>query len=231
MKKLILSVSIGLLLFAGCSTENVDTQVEQQKDEFVNVHLYDGDNLVWESFSTDEMKIKQSNLVIATNNANKGNSVHAHGDFHGFGGTISFSGTQNNGGVHGSAEIEISSGGGPFGPGGTAHIILDTASVVIGNVAGEDGALYGGMVTEVIENTIPSPPNGCGYNVGAYISFFVKDNGQGNNAPVDQFRSAIISSCNEPTEASVNSLINFLNFPFFSWNDVGEASDKIKVNY
>ena len=68
-------------------------------------------------------------------------------------------------------------------------------------------------------------------NLGTYVFFFVKDNGQGNNAPVDQYRSAIIVSCNEPTEATINAYINFYSFPFFSWNNVGEATDKIKVNY
>lgn len=226
MKKTILSLSIGLLLIVGCSTESTDTQIEQQKDELVNVHHFDGDNFVWEAISLDEMKSNQSKSGTATTLSKRGNRVHAHGDFHGFGGTISFSGTQNNGGAHGSAEIEISSGG-PFGPGGTAHIILETTSVVMVNVAGEEGAIYGGIVTEVIENTISSPPGQCGYNLGAYVYFLVKDNGQGNNAPVDQYRNVLIANCDELADGGAGFDWEFF---FFSWFDVGEASDKIKVN-
>ena len=176
MKKTILSLSIGFLLLLGCTTENADTQIDEQANKLFSVHHFDGENLVWEEISLDEMKSKGSKSDLVSTTANKGNSVHAHGDFHGFGGTFSFSGTQNNGGAHGSAEIEISTGGGPFGgPIGTAHIILETTNVVIGNVAGEYGALYGGIVTEVIENTIPPPPFGCaGYKPWNLCFLFCK---------------------------------------------------------
>ena len=227
-------MSIGLFLLAGCSEENVNTQIELQKGESVNVHLFDGANLVWETIPLEELTNEQSKSNIASDKTSNGNSVHAHGDFHGFGGTFSFSGTQNNGGAHGSAEIEISSGGGPFGgPVGTAHFILETTSVVMVNVAGEEGAVYGGIVTEVIVNTLPPPPpfppSDCvKYDLGTYVYFLVKDNGQGNNAPADQYRNVLIPTCDELADGGASF---YWDLFFFSWNDVGEASDKIKVNY
>ena len=235
MKKTILSMSIGFLLLVGCSNENSDTQIDEQTNKLFNVHHFDGENLVWEEISLDEMKSKESKSGLVSTTANKDNSVHAHGDFHGFGGTISFSGTQNNGGTHGSAEIEITSGGGPFGgPSGTAHFILETTSVVMVNVAGEDGAVFGGIVTEVIVNTLPPPPpfppSACvKYDLGTYVYFLVKDNGQGNNASADQYRSVLVPVCEELSEGG--ALFQWDFFGFFSWINVGEASDKIKVNY
>ena len=237
MKKIFLLMSIGLLLLAGCSKENTDSQIEEQTSDLVYVHTFDGDNIVSEAISLDEYENIDGNSSAAEIRAN-GNSVHTHGEFHGFSGsTFSFSGTQNNGGAHGSAEIVFVRGPGPGGPGGTAHFLLETVAVVIGNIGGQDGALYGGIVTEVIMNTLPpppppppgNPPPPCNpYDVGSYFYFLVNDNGQGNNAPADQYRNAVITSCDE---ASTAGLLNFLNLFFFSWNDVQLESDHIKVNY
>ena len=128
--------------------------------------------------------------------------------------------------------------------GGNLHIKLETASVVI---LGDDNneAVYGGLITEVIENTLPPPPPppppppappganpppppppACDkFELGTYVYFVVKDNGQGNNAPPDQYRPVIYSRCTALEDGGET-------FPWFlfGWVDVSDESDKIKVN-
>ena len=58
----------------------------------------------------------------------------------------------------------------------------------------------------------------------------MKDNGQGNNAPADEFRSFIMVKCEEIAEDNMDVTLDFLGLPFFPWQEVGE-SNKIKINY
>jgi len=166
MKKLILSISVGLLLLAGCSKENDSTQIEEQTGDLVWVYNLDGILLTQETPSINEL---QSNSGVIPKRGN-GNSAHTHGDFPG----VEFSGTENNGGAHGSATVSL----GPF------RFTLETECVMVeGNEA-----VYGGTITERVG---PPPPPGAPFNVGDHIYFKVFDNGQGNNADPDQFYGSI----------------------------------------
>jgi hypothetical protein len=222
MKKLIMLMSFGLILVTGCSKEGTSDQIEQQATKIDYVLKQSNGTSAWETIEVD---LPMENASTAGNYA-RGESAHAHGDYTGFGGgtTISFSGTENNGGAHGSAEVWQASG--PF----EAHYIMETTSMVVdGNYA-----IYGGVITEVFVNTFPPPPPPppgapappCSPNsVGNYVYFTVYDNGQGSNAPVDQYRG-IAQSCFIKGDGGVS-------FPWFIFgdpSDVMNSSDKIKVN-
>lgn len=215
-------MSIGLLLIVGCSTENADTQIEQQKDKLVNVQYLNGDSNVWKAIPQDEMKSYQSNLGSSSTTAKRGNSAHTHGEyitpssFFSSGRTVSWSGTENNGGAHGSAVMEIPSGS------VTISVIMETRCVSIL----DNEAVYGGTITEVLND----PFGGVGgpYALGNTMIFKVIDNGQGANAPADQYVNTFINSSdldcsNFPPDAI------FWSLPFFSVNDVEEPGS-VKVN-
>ena len=227
MYKVILSMSVALLMLAGCSSEKADTQIEQQTGDLIYIETFDGDNLVSQAISLDELQSTYGNSSAVETRAND-NSVHTHGEVHAYGGnTFSFSGTQNNGGTHGSAEIDYTSN---F-TGENAHVILETLTVIAANIGGKDAAVYGGTITEVIENTFAPGSNSCeNWGLGQNVWFAVLDNGEGINAPADQIRSVFLRSCIDLTNQGVG-VANFFNFFFFSWNDVEEESDHIKVNY
>lgn len=225
MKKLLTLSTLLLALMFGCAKEETTpTDVDyQQVEEPGSMWIMnnDSDSPTWEVISLDKLPSNSSSSVTT-----RSNSAHAHGNYTGFGGgtTISFSGTENNGGAHGSAEVHQVYGS--F----EAHYLLETTSMVVdGNYA-----IYGGIITEVIVNTFPSPPPPppgapappCNPNsVGNYVYFTVYDNGQGNNAPADQYRG-LSQSCSIRMDGGVN-------FPWFilgAPSDVMNASDKIKVN-
>ncbi len=144
-----------------------------------------------------------------------GNSVHTHGNIvSGFGGNhnISWSGTENNGGTHGSAELYKSSSSGVF------HFIFETECIM----ADGNEAVYGGTITEIIEKTGGGPP----IQVGWHYYFKVIDNGQGANAPADLYGNLLV--------ASPNSLCGVWTPDFFFWDLVGtspvNAPGSVKIN-
>ena len=222
MKNLMLLTAFLCIVFTSCSKEDINEQpLQEQTDAAYVFKLSQGNE--WEAVLNSQLENKINTEFISSRN---GNSLHAHGNFSGFnGGLISFSGTQNNGGVHGSATLEVT-----FGPFGTANVVLETVSVIS---IGDNEAVYGGQITEVLENTVmfPPPPPGfpappCdAYELGTYVYFAVKDNGQGDNSPADQFSPILSNSCFEDPSGGANN-----PWSFFGFTDVESSDDKIKVN-
>ena len=225
MKKLIILTCFGFLLTA-CSKEDSNEQITEQISDSVYVLKVSNGVPTWESVTIENEEAEATGPVVT----NRGNSSHTHGDIAGW---SAFSGTQNNGGAHGSAVIET-----PY-----LHIILETTSVaVIGTDQNE--AIYGGLITEVIFNNIPPPPPPppcptfpncppppppppCSqFELGTYVYFSVTDNGQGNNSNPDAYRPALISTCSE----SPNGFATFPWFIFGSRDLDQNGSDRVKVN-
>lgn len=218
MKKTILLMSIGLLLIAGCSTENVEPQSEQQIEERVFVFNNNGEDSTWETNSLTDFHSKYSSSNIVTNRLNNGNSAHTHGSNDAPPFTFNWSGTENNGGTHGSAIITQE-----MGP-SVVTIIMETACV---NVIGNE-AVYGGLVIEVENN--PFPPGAGPFAIGNIVFFKVIDNGQGNNAQADQYVQTLVST-NSALDCETLGQPDFLfwSLPFFPTNDVEEPGS-VKVN-
>lgn len=209
------------LLFTACSKEDTNDQNEETSANSVYVVQQSNEITSFEVVSVE-------NFVAGPVTSPYGNSLHAHGQFHGFGpgGEVSFNATENNGGVHGGGKFRVT-----FGPFGTAQVRLQTISVVS---TGSGEVIIGSVITEVLENTVsfpPPPPGGpppppCDpYELGTYVYYSVKDNGQGNNAPSDQYHTLLTNSCFENAS-------NGATLPWFfgSFVDVQSPSDKIKVN-
>lgn len=171
MKKAVYLVAFALVVLYGCAKEESNVPIEEQSTDLVWVfNNFDG----IQEWGTTSINALPSDSDVTYNRGND-NSAHTHGDYD-FGITsFSWSGTQNNGGTHGSGTAEFRFGP-PFG---SVYLTLATECVTV------DGneAVYGGTFTEVQNN--PFPPGGP-FEVGNSIYFKVIDNGQGNNAPPDQ---------------------------------------------
>lgn len=222
MKKLILLMSFGLLILTGCSKEESTDQIEEQSVNSIYTLATSNGESSWESVAFDE-----SLSVSESGNTNRSRGIRAIGRFGGFGLPTTFTGIQNNSGARGRALVQLS------GPGGSAaRLFVRTSSVVS---IGDNEVVYGGIITRVIENSIPPPPPcptfpncppppPCSpFDLGTYVYFAVKDNGQGNNAPLDQFKGLVIPSCNEFPDGGAS-------FPWFifPWTDVAQE-DRILV--
>ena len=212
MKKLIMLMSFGLILVTGCSKEGTSDQIEQEKSietaDVVLIYKADGTNSTWEANFDGETMVYGNGSTTASTNGNRGESAHTHGSTPYF----TFSGTQNNGGTHGSATVDL----------GFASWTLETECVMVeGNEA-----VYGGIITEAIN----PPPFGAG-KVGDFIYFKVFDNGQGSNADPDQFHGFIrfygTSRCGVVTPSSGAWPPTFFGFPMII--DI-EAPGSVKVN-
>jgi len=196
-------MSLGLILFTSCSKdESNDLTVEQTAD---SIYLYSESNgrITWESINPNNL----TGQSTVPTEMNRGNSAHTHGDYYSTSGgtTISWSGTENNGGTHGSAFLRM----------GPSELTLETECIMVeGNAA-----VYGGIITEV---TNPSGP----LAIGSYVFFRVTDNGQGNNADPDQFNSAILVSPNNLCGVATPS---WFLWAYFAENDV-LAPGSVKVN-
>jgi len=225
MKKLIFLISFGFLITA-CSKEDPNDQIIEQTPDTINVLKVSNGVSTWETLPANiDYQVETTTPRIG------GNSAHTHGEIANF---ATFSGTQNNGGAHGSAVIYIP---------GQLHIILETSSVaIIGTDSNE--AIYGGMVAEVVFNNIPPPPPpppcptfpNCppppppppcsNFDIGTYVYFSVTDNGQGTNSDPDEYRGVLLPSCS----ASSNG------FKTFPWGILGSVTldpngpDNVKVN-
>ena len=200
---------LALFLITGCAKENATpfktNTDDQQKESGALVLSYNGDNPVWEYVVVDELPSSQDGSHFVGLRDNNGNSVHAHGDFPG----VDFSGTQNNGGTHGSATLNL----GPF------TFTCDTECLMVE----DDKAVYAGIITEL------AGPPGFPFGVDDFIYFRVIDNGEGSDAPADQFTGAIrFRFSTQPTRCGIwtPSHPSWTNYPDI---DVPEPG-KIKVN-
>jgi len=211
-------MTCSLTLLTACSKEEV-TNVAEERDTNA-IYIVKNANGI---NNLDVVSTKESQSKVTSKDRS---SLNAHGKFGAFnGGAVSFSGAQNGGGTHGSAEVQIT-----FGPFGSARVIMQTESLIS---VGDNEVIYGGYITQVLENTImfPPPPPGAPtpacdpFDLGTYTYFRVLDNGQGSSAPSDQYRGVIFNQCN-----SSSSLGEDLPWFFAGDVDVENSTDKIKVN-
>jgi hypothetical protein len=166
MKKLIYLMAFALVVLYGCAKEESNVLIEEQSADLVGVYDFDGKFL--ETMEIDEP------LPLSDSNRGNGNSAHTHGSFGPPNAISAFSGTENNGGAHGSANVWL----GPW------DFILETECVMVE----ENIAVYGGTITEI--NGPITPP---GFpEVGDGLYFRVIDNGQGSNADPDQVTLAFL---------------------------------------
>lgn len=214
MKKLIVLMSFSIVLLTACSKEETVDQLVEQTSEMVLVLNNDNNGTAW-----DEMEVNTSEMnAIEDEDLRMGRGNHIDGKYTGFGGTttIKFNGTVNGGGIHGGAVVNQVSG--PF----EAKFRLNTTSVVVNG----NEAIYGGIITDVIVDTFPSPPFGCIPNqVGNYVYFKVFDNGQGNQSYLDQYQG-LFQTCNIWQDGAAS-------FPWFVFGgpyNVDKKTDRININ-
>ncbi len=203
MRNLIPLFTVALFLF-GCAKDEINpsshsTPSMTTEDESAFVLTLEDGIPTWTLVTIEEKSNAQHTSSVVTTRSNNGGTAHTHGDFPG----VEFSGTQNNGGTHGAATAN-------FGP---LTMSMETECVM---VDGQE-AVYGGTITEMAG---PTPP-GFPFGVGDYMYFKVIDNGEGNNAPADQFVGAIRLKKNPNSRCGiwVPSHASWSNFPIFDIPD------------
>lgn len=183
MKRFTFLLAFSFVFFYGCNKQETTPTADNQQVEATGISAYvlnlGSENPQWEPTTLSGAEINSGSSALKQNN-----SAHTHGSFNFFGFILmEWSGTENNGGTHGSAFNELILGP-PFNT--TIQITMETECVV----AEGNRAVYGGTITEVVDN--PLPPGLL--EVGYHIYFRVTDNGQGNNAPPDTFTSGFYTT-------------------------------------
>ena len=170
MKKLALLLAFAIVFIYGCEKSDLNSTSENKNVENSNAITYVF-NLEDESASWELTDLRDVSGISSYGELKQSNSAHTHGNIPNL---IVFSGTHNNGGTHGSATATIN------GPSGTTYLTMETECVMV------DGseAVYGGLMTQVVN------PFG-GFQEGNIAYFKVFDNGQGNNAPLDNYHGLV----------------------------------------
>ena len=173
MKNLVLFFALGLILLTGCSKDDSIEQIEEQTNDIVYISKQYNGNSIWE---TMEIDIKDNNPY--SNTANTRGYGFTNGLYNPPNRNpilITWNGTRDTSGNSGRAEIQMTT------PSYSFHFIMETECVtVIDNVA-----MYGGLITQVVEVTGDPPP------FGKYWRFYFKviDNANGGHSGIDQISS------------------------------------------
>lgn len=178
MKNLILSLTLGLILLTGCSKEESFEPIEEQTIDSVYVLKQIDGTTTWETMSIEGLQTG-SDYIYTTDNGNSngqtsGLFMPTYRDLL----VISWSGFTDETGTYGNAEIQMST------PGYSFHFILQTECITVDGNA----AMYGGIVTEVVEQSGNPPPFGINWR----FYFEVKDSEQGGRHIYDQISNTRI---------------------------------------
>lgn len=221
MKNLIPLMAFALIILFGCSKEesildtpNINEQEIEEQSDLNYVLNFDDDHPVWEAISPD----RTHNNPIPKIGWSSGRIAYIQGAFArgSHSDPISFDGMQGEFGVRGSATFQQTLSL-PFPPFNAVVRIAMTTHCV--TVKGNE-AIYGGLITE----SEGSPfPGGGPFAIGRYFYFKVKDNGNGKNAPVDQYYQTLYSM-GTPDEQCGADLLNWSGL-----TDVQHESDQIRI--
>lgn len=214
MKKLTFLIAFALVIFYGCNKQETNPAADNQQVNVSNVTIhsinFDGEPIGSTVFTLEEV----NNNTGSTSTLKANNNQHANGHFHTqLGSVISFSIMVNNGGVHGSVNMQLY--------GGQVLKLNSTGLAIEGN----QGA-GGGQIT----HTSGFPEGHPFATIGNYVYFLGEDNGEGNNAPSDRYSEQIYWSPEEYGD------LTFLLAPSSgAWDpafifDTAEDSDQIQVN-
>lgn len=176
MKKLSFLILFAIAFIYGCEKQESQPAEAAQNTNAASVSVYVV-NLNDDNPTFELMDIPMDKVVATAENTpfKNGNSAHTHGSFVIGATSFTWSGTQNNGGTHGSASAEFIG----------MLITMETECIM----AMDNEAVYGGTITE-LENAPPFLP----IAVGSHVYFKVIDNGEGSNAPADQFGALVAFS-------------------------------------
>jgi len=208
MKKNSFLFAFALLFAFGCQKEESAPDADQQMTNTIDVWLFNSNDgsVVQKTIDVNDFQSKS-----ASNDLKQANSAHTHGSFSNESKSITWSGTQNNGGTHGSATVTLNVADPAI------VLTLETECVM---VEGKK-AVYGGTITAALN--VPEEDQAF-FGVGGHYYFAVIDNGQGNNAPPDQYSNvaALFPAC------GIFLPGDFI-WTLFGFSDV-EAPGSVKVN-
>ena len=177
MKNSIFLIAIGLVLLTGCSKDESFEPTEEQTIDTVYVLKQidgtttmetiplDGQNGVDYTYTEDNPYENGFTNGLYISSSRETN-------------IITWSGFTDETGNYGNAVLQMST------PGYSLHLILETECVTVDGNA----AVYGGIITEVVERTGNAPPFGVNWR----FYFKVVDNEEGNGVNIDQISNTRI---------------------------------------
>ena len=193
MKNLTLLFALGLILLTGCTKDESYEQIEEQTIDSVYVlNQFDGSS-AWKTMLIDEMQ----KPTARTYSTDDGAIAHTDGYYVPTSRdamTITWSGTQNENGARGTAELRQST------PSFSLHFVLETECVMV------DGnqAVYGGKIIQVRTLTGSTPPIGVGWRFYFKVTDTVEDLRLGKAARYDQIsNTTIFASPRSPSLCNV----------------------------
>ena len=182
MKNLILPIALAAILLTACSKEESVEQFEEQNIDSVYVLNQFNETSYWDTMEVDEFQRSTDNTNLENSVARESNTRGHYLPSSRDAMIIQWAGSQTEQNTSGRAELKQSN------PNFSFHFKLETECVMV------DGnkAVYGGIITQVIELSGNAPDIGVGWR----IYFNVIDNGEGGVpggiVPYDQIANKTI---------------------------------------
>lgn len=173
MKNLILTMTAGLILLTGCSKDESFETTQEQINDLVYVLEQNGNT---SNFKT--ITLEGANLTLTTEDDGYGETYGLYAPNTRDPRLLSWSGFTDETGTYGTAEYHFSL------PAYTLHFVMQAECIVVeGNKA-----MYGGIITEVIERSGNAPEIAENWR----FYFKVIDNEQGSRHIYDQISNTMI---------------------------------------
>lgn len=207
---------LGMIVLLGCAKEEIlpikqsadIQQVEEVLPSLYSFSLADKE-ISFEAVSLESLQAyPASKATMRSNPHTNGHYTSNNNDTL----TLTFSAMQNNGGVHGQSRVT-----------GVSYDIHMSSECL--EVDGNQ-AVFSGQITQA--NLVPPGTENI-LVVGAYLYWFVEDNGEGNNAPSDRYSERIFYSSEASGPLCYLIPPNSGAWPPSLIFDVANASDQIQV--
>ena len=165
MKNLFLTMTAGLILLTGCSKEEPFEQIEEQTIDTVYILKQIDDTTTMETIPLDRQTgVDYTYIKDKPNETGFTNGLYYSTNRDKY--DLTWSGFTDETGNYGNAELQMST------PAYSLHLMLETECVRVDG----DAAVYGGIITRVVQSSGNPPPFGVNWR----FYFKVVDNDKGN---------------------------------------------------
>lgn len=177
MKNLFLTLTAGLFLLSACSKDESFETIDEQSNDVIYVLDQNQEQGTFTTMAVDNYQ-GGVNFTKTTGNSDFGHTSGLFQPMYRDPVVLSWSGNRDDTGTYGNAELLISR------TNYNIHILMEAECITVDG----DTAMYGAIITEVIELSGDAPP----LTANSRFYFRVKDNQQGGSAGFDQISNTLI---------------------------------------